>query len=651
MKKPQKAIILAAGLGTRMFPLSLDTPKPMMPLWGKPIIAHLLAMLARWGVKEALINLHFHPTPICDYLKRHPAAVKIAFSFEPEILGTGGALRRAAWFLDAGPFWLINADIAADLNPRPLLEMFAPKQTMAVLWMEAQRGPRTVEIKRGNIVNFQSSRPGTAGTYTFCGLQLVAPALLEFMPAEPFFSIIEAYQTALKAGRRISGVCVPESYWSDLGTPETYLQAHAELRERHQRHEPGRWLFDPRQAQHARRLKAQGVVVRGFASIAASAVIQPGAVLENAVIWRNAVIGPQAVIQDAIVGSECEISGRVRRLAVKPFLPAAHPDLQLNTALARLKLAAAKTAIMPFEPRGSARSFTRIIGGRQRYIMIRYSRERYENCLYARQAGFLSKLGLNVPAIIADYPQQQFILSQDLGDLSLQKKAAAELRSELIKDYRRVLRAAVILHQRGARRAEKERLPMVAPFSPDLYRWEREFFGRHFLAPYLQLAQPEIDRLLADLAGVGRRLNQERPVLIHRDLQSSNIIFFRHKPFFIDFQGMRLGPAAYDLASLLCDPYINLTLAEQTGLLDRYNRLIGWPGRVATDIFWLAAIQRLCQALGAYGRLAANNETRRFAQYIPPAVLMLRRALEQAGISPQLYNVISAKACLPVAGR
>jgi len=627
-----------------MIPLSLDTPKPIMTLWGKPVVGHLLSMLGRWGVKEVLINLHFNPSPICEYLKREPPAnLRISFSFEPEILGTGGVLRRAGWFLDSEPFWMINADIAADLTPFRLLAEFKRHKTIASLWMESNRGPLTVEMRQGNIVNFQTSRPGTKETYTFCGLQLISPALLRYLPAESFCSIIQAYQDAIQDGWIIRGACVPESYWADLGTPESYLKSHAEILAAYQKKLPGQLLFNPHQDRLTTGLRKKGVFISGFAAIDKTVVVHPGAKIENAVIWRKAVIGPNAVVQNAIVGSGCEINGRVPRLAVKPAFNEQYSDVQLNMALARLKLAPEQATIMPFEPRGSARSFTRIIGhGKKSYIMIRYSRERYENCLYAQHAIFLKKIGLSAPAVIADFPKQQCVIIQDLGDVSLQQMAKNCPRTALINHYRQVLEAVVFLHANGAKVARREKLETVAPFSPDLYLWEREFFGRFFLSPHLRLPRTEISGIMAELSEIGNILNRKRQVLIHRDLQSSNIIFFKQQPYFIDFQGMRFGPAAYDLASLLCDPYISLTFAQQRAFLDFYNKLAGKGSQISSDVFWLAGIQRLCQALGAYGRLAANAETAWFAQYIPPAIQMMQRALKEVNICRRLIDVIAA---------
>jgi len=191
------------------------------------VLGHILDMLSRWDVEDVLINLHHQPEAICDYVRRRPASrPRVALSFEPDILGTGGALRHAAWFLDAQPFWMINADIAADLDPRALITAFHQRQVLAALWLNAARGPRTVEMTGGRITNFASSRPGTEGTYTFCGLQLLSPRILGFIPKKGFATIVQAYRQACAHARKIAGVCVAHSYWADIGTPDGYLQAH-----------------------------------------------------------------------------------------------------------------------------------------------------------------------------------------------------------------------------------------------------------------------------------------------------------------------------------------------------------------------------------------------------------------------------------------
>ena len=642
---PCKAVILAAGFGTRMLPLSLDTPKPMMPLWGKPILGHILDMLARWGVAEVLINLHHQPGAICAYVRRRTAdRPRITLSFEPDILGTGGALRHAAWFLDAHPFWMINADIAIDLDPWKLIKAFHHPKVLATLWMEATRGPRTVQIVGKQITNFTSSRPGTAGTYTFCGLQLLSPRILKFIPRHSFATIVQAYQQAIANSWKINGVCVAHSYWADIGTPENYIQTHREILANHRAGAPGANLLAPDQLRSMRSWQRQ-VQVKGFISTGQQVTIDQGARIADAIIWDKAHVARDAIVEQAIIGKGCQVHGRVPRMAVRSAFSLATPnnttDIPLAMALQRLHWHPEETTVIPFEPRGSARHFTRLECNGQQVIMVRYSLEREENALYTHHAQFLKSIGLPVPEIIFDAPEKNFFVMQDLGDQSLQYLANRWRPARLTAFYQVTLAAVARWHIKGTSAARAQRLHLVAPFSPDLYRWERDFFCRHFLYPRLKPTPATARTILRELAAIARDLLKAPCVLIHRDLQASNILRVGRCPFFIDFQGMRFGSAAYDLASLLCDPYIELPLAITQNLLDTYNCLVNRRQKVPEELFWRAAVERLAQALGAYGRLSAYPETAWFGKYFAPGLRMMQRALVQSGACPHLLGLIS----------
>lgn len=648
MEFPRKAVILAAGFGTRMLPLSLDTPKPMMPLWGKPMLGHILEMLARWGVEDVLINLHHQPESIVEYIRwRTPSMPRVALSFEPEILGTGGALRHAAWFLDAQPFWMINADIAADLDPQSLIAAFHQRRTLAALWLNAEQGPRTVEMTSGRITNFTSSRPGTESTYTFCGLQLLSPRILKFIPPKGFATIVQAYRLAMADAWKIAGVCVEHSYWTDIGTPAGYLQAHREILERHIGGAPGAGLLAPDRLRNMESWRRR-IPFAGFLSAGRDVVIHKGARIANAVIWDHARVAADAIVEKAIIGQGCEVHGCVPRVAVRSAFSLSTPgntaDIPLAMALQNLRWQPAETTVIPFEPRGSARHFTRLESRGRRVILVRYSREREENALYARHARFLKSIGLSVPGVLFDAPEKNFFVMQDLGDQSVQSLVKTWKPERLASFYQVILASVARWHIEGGRAARQRHLALVAPFSSDLYRWEREFFIRHFLNPKLKPA-PEITRqILGELTALTGDLLKAPSVLVHRDLQASNILRLGRRPFFIDFQGMRLGAAAYDLASLLCDPYMELPLATVEKLLGAYNRMVSRRHQISEQLFWQAAIERLAQALGAYGRLSANPETAWFGNYIAPGLRMMQRALEQSGTCPKLFDLIKMRA-------
>ncbi len=644
---PRKAVVLAAGFGTRLLPLSLDTPKPMVPVWGKPALGHILDMLRSWGVSDTLINLHFQPQPIFQYAAaRSRPGFSVSFSFEPEILGTGGALRKAAWFLPENePFWLINADIVADVNPELLLAPLRETKTLAALWLHPLRGPRTVEMVDGRITSFQTARPETEGTYTFCGLHLLRPEVLRHIPDAGFAGIISAYQRAMAAGLRIAGVCDPAAYWEDIGTPENYLRAHGEILERRRLRAPGARMYEPAQARRARALQRAGVKVEGFVALGQNVAIEPGARVVDSVLWDGARVARGASVMRAVVGTNTFVQGEARRMALRPEYVfrngLACSDPLMARLLRRLRWPPEQSVVEPFEPRGSARSFVRLRCGKRRAILVRYSLDRHENGLYAAHARFLKRLGLRVPDVLVDWPGERLLALEDLGRRSLQEAAAGALPAHLLRLYKPALDSLLILHGTGARLARAARLEMTPPFSRDLYRWEREFFARHFLKRRLNMPDALVNAALKDLARVAGRLVKLPAVLVHRDMQSSNVLLVAGQPAFIDFQGMRLGPAVYDLASLLCDPYVNIPEKVREQLLDYYAINAGWHGNERDSFCW-AAVERLAQALGAYARLGASADTAWFTRYILPALLIMRQTLEQLPSLAGLRLVVEA---------
>jgi N-acetylmuramate 1-kinase len=651
---PRKAMLLAAGLGTRMRPLTYACPKPMLPLWGLPLIEHTLRLLAEWGVEEALVNLHHAPTPLLEYLRHRPkASPRVVLSFEPTILGTGGAIRRAAWFLDEEPFWLINTDIAADVDPQPFLDAFTPGLTYAALWVTPDRGPRTVSVDNaGNVIAFRAlqaaaGREAPAGarpSVTFCGLHLLAPAILRYLPDDGPASIIAAYEAAMRDGIPIPTVTPRNAYWNDLGTPERYLAAHAEVRQRHAGGAPGKRLYTVRHVMSPAMLRRRGVRVDGFAAVSRDAVLARGARLRDSVVWAGAQLSATSSATRAIIGGgtvlDLAADGPVVRLADCPA------DAVPTRAARRFAEGrTGQTLVMPLAARGSDRTFTRLARGTHSAILIRYGRERRENARHVHHAGALSHYGIPVPAIFDHDPRQRYTLEQDLGDQSLERLIAQDGARQRRERYRRVIAVTARLHAIPLGELAGKLEPA---FDRRLYRWEHELFDTHLLQGRLGLTPAQRKAIRADLRGVAGRLATQPHVLVHRDLQSSNVLIRDGQPYLIDFQGMRAGPAAYDLASLLCDPYTMLPPSLQRQLLTEYAARRPRAAVSAAD-FWVAAVQRLAQALGAYARLAAMPATSRFAACIPPACAMLERAVTACRPHIELPHLRELLASIPQA--
>lgn len=633
MKPPRKAIVLAAGYGARLLPLTLCRPKPLCPIWGKPALAHALEHLQRWGVCEVLINVHCHGGKIVDYLRLHPMpGLRCQVSFEPDILGTGGALTRARWFLDRDPFWLMNADVLADVPSAPLLRAFDAHAALAALWLLPDAGPRTVETVNGVITSFRSARAGTEGTATFSGLHLLSPRLLRYLPDGGENSIIDAYERAMRQGERIAGVTVPGAYWADIGNPASYLQAHWDIQARAAAGRPGGRLYDAASAAAPARPD-----VSGSCAIGRRVSVAPSASVGHSVLWDDVTVHAGASVNHAVLADKVSVRGTVSYLALRADTL---EEPELSSVLGTLGWAPERTTVLPLPPRGSARTFTRLVAGHRRAILVQYQIERPENALYSAHARFLDRVGVRVPRVLLDNPRVQLCVLEDAGETALQDLVPRASSAQCLKWYRAVLDNVILLHARAHRAARRARLPLNPPFDAATYHWEQDLFCDKFLVPHVR---PDADTLAVvrrELAGLIPALLDAPAVLVHRDLQSSNILMTRGQPVLIDFQGMRLGPAAYDLASLLCDPYVNLPPDLRDRLLDEYaHRAPG--GTAARALFWTAAVERLCQALGAYGRLGATPATAGFLRHIPAGLAQLLNALDHVTGLPTLHRLLA----------
>ncbi len=616
---PKKAIVLAAGLGTRLRPLTLECPKPLMTLWDVPLLEHALRLLEAWGVEEVAVNLHAHPDKIRAYLAGRKGRAALRTSFEPEILGTGGALRPLRGFVGDEPFWVLNADIAAALAPEPLLRAFETGDGLAAAWLEPKKGPRTVEAdRRGRITCYRSPTPGVAGTYTFCGLQLLSPEIYRYLPEKPFCTLVAAYERAMEEGRFVSGVAVQGSYWDDAGTLEAYLRIHGEVKRRAKTGQIGGGLYDAR-ADRLAAGDAHFFCVGGEASAGASVtgedsvVCGQARVADGAAIKRSVVAG--GTVGGALTGAACVSAGEAG-------------DDALPAALAALGWPAGEASAEYLGERGSNRTFWRLRAGSRSAVYIRYSLERPENARYAGHAALLARAGVPVPAVLVDLPELRALALEDWGDDSLQRRMAAR-PSKAETWYPPVVEALARLHREGTRAAEAEGAALEPPFDGALYAWERRLFERELLvARYGYEALPQA--VAQELERVSARLGQSRQVVIHRDFQSSNILFRGARFAFIDFQGMRYGAAAYDLASLLYDPYVKLIPSLRTRLAAHYGGC--QPEHTeAVELIHEGAVQRLVQALGAYGRLAGVGQPG-FVKFILPALENLLEASDASGL-------------------
>lgn len=278
-------------------------------------------------------------------------------------------------------------------------------------------------------------------------------------------------------------------------------------------------------------------------------------------------------------------------------------------------------------------------GGKDSVIAMHYNPDRKENTLYADIAVFMQSMGVAVPRILAHDPEAHFLVMEDLGekDLWSYRNEPWTLRRNL---YAQALIQAHRLH-RHFRNDRGIRLPeLMEGYDKTLYLWERQYFREEFLEAVcgITLSPAEEKTLEEELAGLADRMMASGTGLVHRDLQSQNIMIHQGVPVLIDFQGLRLGSPFYDLGSLLYDPYVSLTTEERLELLEFYYGLspqdLEWPDFVT--LFHEGSAQRLMQALGAYGFLGHRNGRADFLAHIPAGLRHLLDTTSRASSLPHL---------------
>jgi len=295
---------------------------------------------------------------------------------------------------------------------------------------------------------------------------------------------------------------------------------------------------------------------------------------------------------------------------------------------------------------GSERDLYRLSAPQGSFILVDYSPGRRENTLYVPIAGFLRGIGIPVPRILAHDGDRHVILMEDLGgrDLHSLRNAPGERRTL----YRKTLEAVRKIHAFPVDSFPLRDVPLMEPFGADLYRWERAYFMEHCVRNVCGV-EPEpsaIDRLEEELTALAGRLETAGRSLVHRDLQSRNVMIRNGEPVLIDFQGMRFGTPFYDLGSLLCDPYMTWTDEERLDLLRFYHDLTERPvdWETCQRIFWDASAQRLMQACGAFGFLALQKGLRPFLEHIPAGLANLIHAAKRSGALPRLEEL--SRRCL-----
>jgi mannose-1-phosphate guanylyltransferase len=315
-------MVLCAGLGTRLRPLTLRVPKPAVPVCGVPLVSWSLGLLAGAGVARAVVNVHHLPDVMAAAAEAgaRKAGLPLAVSREPVIAGTGGALREARRHLeDADAIVVVNGDVLFDVDLRAALAAHRASgalATMVLLPMPPGATYASVDVDAGGAVRRIAGAFGPGGDalkpWHFSGVHVLSPALLARVPGAPFECDVNRHvYPPLMASGAVRGH-VTGGYWNDLGTPARYLEASRDVLLG--RVPLGRFAaVDPLAASHA---LADGVRVGDGATfgdgarlaapcfVGAGCHVPAGAVVEDAVLWDGTALAPGERVVHAIAAGE-----------------------------------------------------------------------------------------------------------------------------------------------------------------------------------------------------------------------------------------------------------------------------------------------------------------------------------------------------------
>jgi NDP-sugar pyrophosphorylase family protein len=220
-----KAMVLAAGLGTRLRPLTNDRPKALVETAGRTLLDLTLARLREFGVREVIVNVHHFGDMVIDYLKAHDNfGMHIEISREEVLLDTGGGLKKAGWFFGTNPdeaFILHNADVISTIDLHRMVEFHHQNKPLATLAVQHRKTSRYLLFDEHHHLCGKSDAPDpNFHALGFSGIHVISPRLLGLLPDEEVFSITACYLDLAARGERILGFRADEYSWKDMGRPE-----------------------------------------------------------------------------------------------------------------------------------------------------------------------------------------------------------------------------------------------------------------------------------------------------------------------------------------------------------------------------------------------------------------------------------------------
>ena len=310
MTRITQAFVLGAGLGTRLRPLTDELPKPLVPVFGKPLITFAFDHLLSSGVREFVVNTHRLSEQFrAEFSNARYHGAAINFIHEPVLLGTGGGIRNALPALAPEPFIVYSGDVLTDFELEPLVaEHFRARNAVTLALRKTEFEP-SIRLRDRRITEIVSGiRDDDA--YDFANVSIWQAELARELPREPS-SFIPSVRSAIERGEKIGGLAVADGQWFNIGSPAQYLEVHRRIDNSNWRPrfavEQGEWPV--RVAPDSK--IATSAELRGFYSISNGCVVGEGARIEDTILWPGAQIASRSYLCRCIVRSRRSAAGKL----------------------------------------------------------------------------------------------------------------------------------------------------------------------------------------------------------------------------------------------------------------------------------------------------------------------------------------------------
>ncbi|MGB9877028.1 MAG: sugar phosphate nucleotidyltransferase [bacterium] len=339
-------MILAAGVGSRLDPLTRNVPKPMVPIANKPVIEHIIEVLREYGFRDILINVHYLAEKITSWLGNgEKLGVSIRYSHEEEPLGTAGGVKNCEDYFDS-TFLVVGADDLCDIDLRRVLAFHQEKRAMVTIALSLVDDPSEYGVvltnERGKVISFIEKPRGERipSNTVNTGIYILEPEVLDLIPKGEFFDF----------GRDLFPLLIDKKipfygylalgYWKDVGNIKHYKETHRDVLYKRVNFkvplkevkpffwqgddieiEPSAYIEYPVVIGNGCHIKKGARILEGTV-LGDGCVIEEGAVVKQSILWRGAKVAKNTMIEGCIVGEECEVSSNAAifdGIIVSPF--------------------------------------------------------------------------------------------------------------------------------------------------------------------------------------------------------------------------------------------------------------------------------------------------------------------------------------------